>query len=120
MDDLSYEIIGCAIDVHREIGPGLVESIYQTCMEREFQLNEIRYKSQMHMAVEYKGIVTDAFYRLDFLVEDLIVVELKAIEAILPVHKSQLLTYMRLLKKPKGILLNLIVQISSKRAKKLL
>ena len=106
VDDLTYEIIGCAIEVHREIGPGLMEGLYQTCLEREFQLNNLVYKSQMLIGVEYKGTVTEALYRLDFLVEDLIVVELKAIELLLPVHKSQLLTYMRLLKKPKGILLN--------------
>ncbi len=106
VDDLTYEIIGCAIDVHRELGPGLMESLYQTCLEREFQINKIGYESQMLMSVEYKGTVTEALYRLDFLVEDLIVVELKAVELLLPVHKSQLLTYMRLLKKPKGILLN--------------
>jgi GxxExxY protein len=106
VDDLSYEIIGCAIDVHKELGPGLMESIYHTCLEREFQLNEIEYKSQLVIPVEYKGVLTEAVYRLDFLVENLIVVVLKAIEYIIPVHKSQLLSYMELLKKPKGILIN--------------
>ena len=106
VDDLTYQIIGCAIAVHREIGTGLLESVYQACLEREFQLNAINYKSEMPLPVEYKCIVSEGFFRLDFLVEDLIVVELKACDTIQPVYKSQLLTYMRLLQKPKGLLLN--------------
>src|SRR5688500_13546990 len=106
VDELTYKIIGCAIAVHREIGPGLLESVYQTCLEREFQLNAIDYKSQMPLQVEYKGSVTEGFFRLYFLVENLIVVELKACDSIHPVYKTQLLTYMKLLEKPKGVLLN--------------
>lgn len=106
LNDLSYKIVGCAIEVHKLLGPGLLESIYHECFRQEFFLRKINYKSQLFVPIEYKGIMLDADYRLDFLVEDEIVVELKAMEGILPVHEAQLLTYMKLLQKSKGILIN--------------
>ncbi|HMR91240.1 MAG TPA: GxxExxY protein [Chitinophagaceae bacterium] len=106
LNDLSYRITGCAIEVHKHLGPGLLESVYQECMKKEFSLRGLDFKSQLIVPVSYKGLLIDADYRLDFLVNDAIVVELKAMEGILPVHEAQLLTYMKLLKKPKGILLN--------------
>ena len=101
MNDLSYKIVGCAIEVHKYLGPGLLESIYHECLRQEFFLRGINYKSQLFVPIDYKGIAINADYRLDFLVEDEIVVELKAMEGILPVHEAQLLTYMKLLQKGK-------------------
>ena len=106
LNDLSYKIVGCAIEVHKHLGPGLLESIYHECLRQEFFLRGINYKSQLFVPIDYKGIALNADYRLDFLVEDEIVVELKAMEGILPVHEAQLLTYMKLLQKGKGILIN--------------
>ncbi|MEI9942997.1 MAG: GxxExxY protein [Chitinophagaceae bacterium] len=106
LNDLSYKIVGCAIEVHKHLGPGLLESIYHECLRQEFFLRKINYKSQLFVPIAYKGITLDADYRLDFLVEGEIVVELKAMEGILPVHEAQLLTYMKLLQKGKGILIN--------------
>ncbi|SRR5258706_6538995 len=106
LNDLSYKIVGCAIEVHKHLGPGLLESIYHECLRQEFLLRNINYKSQLFVPIEYKGLALDADYRLDFLIEDEIVVELKAMEGLLPVHEAQLLTYMKLLKKSKGIIIN--------------
>jgi GxxExxY protein len=106
LNDLGYEIIGCAIEVHKNLGPGLLESVYQACLKREFEIKGISFKTQLMVPVQYKGLVLDTDYRLDFLVEDGIVIELKALEGLLPVHEAQLLTYMKLLEKPKGVLFN--------------
>jgi GxxExxY protein len=106
LNDLSYRIIGCAIEVHKQLGPGLLESVYHECLKKEFFLKKINAISQLLVPVSYKGLLLDTDYRLDFLVEDQIVVELKAIDGILPVHEAQLLTYMKLLSKPKGIIIN--------------
>jgi len=106
LNDLSYKIVGCAIEVHKHLGPGLLESIYHECMRQEFFLRNIFYQSQLFVPIEYKGIILDADYRLDFLVEGEIVVELKAMDGIVPVHEAQLLTYMKLLQKSKGIIIN--------------
>ena len=96
LNDLTYQIIGCAIEVHKQLGPGLIESVYAKCFNRELSLKHL----------ECKGLSLDAELRLDVIVNDLIVVELKAIEGLLPVHEAQVLTYMKLLNKPKGILIN--------------
>jgi GxxExxY protein len=106
LNDLGYKIIGAAIEVHRHLGPGLLESVYHDCLKKEFHLRDMAVVSQLIVPVEYKGLLLDTDYRLDFLVEDEIVVELKAIEALLPIHDAQLLTYMKLLRKAKGILIN--------------
>lgn len=106
LNDLSYKIVGCAIEVHKHLEPGLLESVYQDCLKKEFTLRNIIFKSQLIVPVNYKGLILDTDYRLDFLVENEIVVELKAMEGILPVHEAQLLTYMKLLQKAKGILIN--------------
>jgi len=105
-DELTYKIIGCAIEVHKQLGPGLLESVYEKCFVRELALQNIEHKTQLYVPVSYKGILMEAELRLDVLVEDLILVELKAIEGMLPVHEEQVLTYMKLLQKPKGILIN--------------
>jgi len=106
LNDLSYKIVGCAIEVHKHLGPGLLESAYHACMKQEFFLKSINYLSQLLAPINYKGLQIDADYRLDFLIEEEIVVELKAMDGLLPVHQAQLLTYMKLLGKSKGILLN--------------
>jgi len=106
LNDLSYKIVGCAIEVHKHLGPGLLECIYRECLKQEFFLRGTNSKNQLFVPVSYKGLALDADYRLDFLREDEIVVELKAMEGILPVHEAQLLTYMKLLQKGKGILIN--------------
>jgi GxxExxY protein len=106
LDDLTYQIIGCAIEVHKQLGPGLLENVYAKCFNRELYLRQLEYKEQLWVPIEYKGLGLDAELRLDVIINDLIIVELKAIEGILPVHEAQVLTYMKLLKKPKGILIN--------------
>lgn len=106
LDELTYQIIGGAIEVHKQLGPGLIESVYEKCFNQEISLRKINFKTQLWVPVEYKGINLEAELRLDVLVEDLVLVELKAVEGILPVHEAQVLTYMKLLKKPKGILIN--------------
>jgi GxxExxY protein len=106
LDELTFKIIGCAIEVHKVLGPGLLESIYQKCFMRELGLKNLEFKSQLWVNAEYKGMPLEADLRLDVLVEDFVIVELKAIDGMLPVHQAQVLTYMKLLKKPKGILIN--------------
>jgi GxxExxY protein len=88
------------------LGPGLLESVYHRCLKQEFFLRELGYSSELLVPVQYKGIEMDTELRCDFLVEDSIVVELKAVDALAPVHEAQILTYMKLLHKPKGILIN--------------
>lgn len=106
LNDLSYKIVGCAIEVHKLLGPGLLESVYLECMKKELFLRGINFVSQLIVPINYKGLLIAADYRLDLLIEDFVVVELKAMEGILPVHEAQLLTYMKLLQKPKGVLIN--------------
>ena len=106
LDELTYKIIGCAIEVHKHLGPGLLESVYEKCFMRELSLIGLEFKTQLWLPVEYKGIQLDAQLRLDVIVEDIILVEIKAIDGILPIHEAQVLTYMKLMQKPKGLLVN--------------
>lgn len=106
MHDLTYLIVGAAIQVHKNLGPGLLERVYNKCLEHEFRLREIEYSSELAVPVTYKGLNIDTELRCDFLVENLIVVELKAVHEIIPLFEAQLLTHMKLLKRPKGILIN--------------
>ena len=106
LDELTYRILGCAIEVHKHLGPGLLESIYEECFKRELTLKGMSYQTQKKAELYYKGLCMDADLRFDILIEDLIIVELKSIEGLLPVHDAVLLTYMRLMEKPKGILIN--------------
>jgi GxxExxY protein len=106
LDELTYLIIGAAIEVHKQLGPGLLESVYHKCLKHELMLRNIDYSSEKVVKVNYKGINLDTELRCDFLVDDAIVVELKAVDSFAPVHEAQLLTYMKLLEKPKGILIN--------------
>jgi len=106
LDDVTYKIVGAAIEVHKALGPGLLESVYHKCLKREFFLRELGHTSELIVPVHYKGIEVNTDLRCDFLIENIIVAELKTVDAIAPVHEAQILTYMKLLEKPKGILIN--------------
>lgn len=103
---LSYKIIGCAIEVHKILGPGLLESVYETCLVDELRDKNLDIKRQLHVPVNYKGKRLNSNLILDILVEDLIIVELKTVESVLPVHIAQLHSYLKLANKPKGLLIN--------------
>jgi GxxExxY protein len=105
-NELSKEIIGAAIDVHKSLGPGLLESVYEACLCHEFKLRSIPFERQLEIPLEYKGINIDCGYRIDLLVDNLVVVELKAVSELLPVHEAQLLTYLRLSGNWLGLLIN--------------
>lgn len=106
VNELAYKIIACAIEVHKTMGPGLLESIYQSCLLEELKQNGLLTQSQVEIPVYYKRKNLGSKLKLDILVNDLIIVELKSIETILPVHKAQLLSYMKLANVPKGLLIN--------------
>lgn len=107
LNDLSSKIISAAITVHKELGPGLLESVYQSCMVLELTNNGLRVKDQVQLPVVYRGItVHDQGFRLDLLVEDTVIVELKSVDKVQPVHKKQLLTYLKIAQKPLGLLIN--------------
>lgn len=110
LNKLSYNIIGAAIEVHKALGPGLLESVYQQCLSKELKMRQIRHISEFKIPYSYKGFDVDINLRCDFLIEDVLIVELKAVETILPVHEAQLLSYMKLLCAPKGLLINFNVQ----------
>ena len=105
-DKLSREVIGAAIDVHRHKGPGLLESIYERCVLRELELRSIPATTQRLVHVEYKGLVFDESLRFDILVDDCLLVEVKAVEVLHPSSKAQLFSYMKLLDVPIGLLIN--------------
>ncbi len=106
INDLTRAILGAAIEVHRALGPGLVESAYEECLCRELALKQIPFERQRELPVEYKGVLLDCGYRLDLLVADTVVVELKAVEKFLPIHDAQMLTYLRLGGWKVGLLIN--------------
>ncbi len=106
LKDLTYQINGACIEVHKNIGPGLLEKVYHKLLQYELTLQGIGFESEREVLVPYKGIVIDTELRYDLLVEKSIVVELKAVEKLLPIHETQLMTYMRLLGVAKGILIN--------------
>ena len=115
--DLSYKIIGCAIEVHKQLGPGLLESVYEKCLKHELISSGFKVRQQVRVPVHYKGINMDSELRLDLLVNDTIVVELKTVEYVLPVHEAQLMTYMKLLEKPQGLLINFFTDNITKSMK---
>ncbi|MEZ4949644.1 MAG: GxxExxY protein [Saprospiraceae bacterium] len=104
--DLSYKIIGAAIKVHKELGPGLLEKVYEKLLTYELRKSGHKVENQLRVPVFYDNKVINTDLRLDLLVDDLVVVELKTVEHLLPVHQAQLLTYMKLLDKPQGLLIN--------------
>jgi GxxExxY protein len=111
---LSYDITGYAIRLHKAIGPGLLESVYENCLKFDLQHNGYDVVQQRKVPVNYNGFKIDTNLRLDLMVNDCIIIELKAVEYILPVHEAQLLTYMNLLKKPQGLLINFFTANISK------
>jgi len=110
-DKLSKEIIGAAIEVHRNLGPGLLESAYEECLCRELSICGIAFERQKSLAVSYKGVKLDCGYRLDIVVGGLIILELKAVDQVEPIHEAQLLTYLKLSNLKLGILINFNVPI---------
>jgi len=111
INDLSSSIIGAAIEVHRALGPGLLESAYEQCLTRELSLRNIPFQHQKPLPVHYKGTQLECGYRLDFLVADMLVVEVKAIDALLPIHHAQLLSYLKLGGWKLGLLINFHVPL---------
>ena len=106
LNQITYEIIGAAYKVHAALGPGLLESAYEVCLEYELLKKGFKVERQKPLPVVYEDVKLEAGYRIDLLVEDAVIVELKAVEIIHPVYKAQLLTYMKLAEKPKGLLIN--------------
>jgi len=106
LNELSGKIVDAAIAVHRELGPGLLESVYETCLAQELSGRNIQLQRQVEIPVYYKGGRLEAGFRADILVQDLIIVEIKAVEKLLPIHEAQIITYLRLSGRPLGLLLN--------------
>ncbi len=104
--DCSDRVIGACIEVHRCLGPGLLESAYEQCLAHEFDLRLLSAERQVHLPVRYKNVEIDCGYRLDFIIEAELIVEIKAVERLLPVHEAQLLTYLKLTGLPAGLLVN--------------
>ena len=103
---LTYNIIGCAIEVHKQLGPGLLESVYEYCLVDELKENNIQVVNQVLLPIIYKGKTLKDNLRIDLLVEDTVIIEIKAVEKMTPLFEAQLLTYMKLAEKPKGLLIN--------------
>lgn len=106
LNELSHRVIGRCIEVHRELGPGLLESAYEEALAHEFTLAGIAFERQREMPLLYKGVKLDCGYRLDFIVEGQLIIELKAVTELLPIHHAQLLTYLKLERRPLGLLVN--------------
>jgi GxxExxY protein len=104
--EITGKIIGAAIEVHSHLGPGLLESVYEECLIREIALQNLSFTRQVNLPIEYKGVKLENPLRLDLLVENKVIVEIKAVESILPIHRSQILTYMKLAKIDVGLLIN--------------
>ncbi len=106
INDISYKIVGCAIEVHKHLGPGLLESVYHSCLIEELKNNDLYVQSQIRVPVSYKGKDLGGALKLDLLVNNLIIVELKAVETMIPLYNAQLLSYLKLAKIHKGLLVN--------------
>ena len=108
--ELSHRVIGCALEVHRVLGPGLLESTYQQCLAKELEIKGVPYRREYALPVEYKGMRIDCGYRVDLMIGDELIVELKAAEATKKIHEAQLLTYMRIAGIRHGLLINFNLQ----------
>ena len=117
-DDLSNKVLGCAIEVHRELGPGLLESTYEQCLAYELNRAQIPFRLQVELPVQYKQTKLDCGYRMDLLVDDRLIVELKSIDQLLKIHEAQILTYMKLAKVNVGLLINFNVEMLKKGVKR--
>lgn len=111
LNALSKEILIASIDVHKEMGPGLLESVYQQCLAKEFSLRSIKLSTMVPIPLQYKGYTLNKDYVIDILVEDEIILELKSVEAILPVHEAQIISYLKLADKRLGFLINFNVPL---------
>ena len=111
LNELSGKIIGSAIKVHQTLGPGLLESTYEMCLVHKLKKAGLKVEAQVLLPIFYDGIQLDAGYRIDVLVEDTIILELKSVESLLPIHEAQMLTYLRLAKKKLGLLINFNVRL---------
>ena len=105
-EKLSNKVIGCAIEVHKHLGPGLLESVYQTCLEYELKLNQINFKKELTIPIRYKNVIIDNSYRIDLLVEDSLILELKSVKNLENIYSAQLLTYMKIMNVKTGLLIN--------------
>ena len=119
MNGLTEKIIGAAIEVHKVLGPGLLESAYEGCLAHEFSLANISFERQVPLPLSYKSLPVDCGYRLDFLVEKTVVLELKAVDVLQPIHQAQVLTYLKLGGWPIGLLINFNVSVLKKGIKRL-
>jgi len=119
-DSLSKTVIGCAIEVHRKLGPGLLETTYEKCLAHELITHGIEYKSQVALPVEYKGLQLDCGYRIDLMVESRLIVELKSVDTLQKIHHAQLLTYMKLANIKTGLLINFNNRLLKNGIKRLL
>jgi GxxExxY protein len=119
INDLTGEIIGAAIEVHKALGPGLMESVYEECLCHEFGLRKIDYKRQQALPIEYKGVRLDCGYRIDVLVKGLVILELKSVDSLQPIHEAQLLTYLKLTDLKVGLLINFNVPVLREGIKRL-
>ena len=106
INDITYKIIGCAYEVHKILGPGLLESTYETCLCYELEKQGLKFEKQKGLMINYKGTTLNNGYRIDILVEDSIVLELKSVENLLPIHTAQILTYLKLSEHNLGLLIN--------------
>ncbi len=110
-EETTERVIGAAIDVHRELGPGLLESAYQACLCHELELRAVDFEREVPLPVAYKGVSLDAGYEMDIVVEDTVVLELKSVDKLHPIHEAQLMTYLRLSRKRVGLLINFNVPV---------
>ena len=109
--DSTYDVVGAAIEVHRQLGPGLLESAYEACLSREILLRGLDVQRQVPLPVQYRGLQVDCGYRIDLLVDKSVVVEIKAARKILPIHRAQVLTYLKLTNNRLGLLINFNVEV---------
>lgn len=119
LNPITHDVIGAAIEVHRQLGPGLLESIYETCLAEELKLRDIPFVRQVRLPVVYKGIELDSEYRVDMVVDHSVAIEIKAIESLQPVHEAQMLTYLKLGKWKLGLLMNFNVPVMKDGIKRL-
>ena len=106
LKDLIYQVNGCAIEVHKHLGPGLLESVYHSCLKKELTIRGFNFQTERTIPVNYKGLELETGLRCDLLIDNSLVVELKAVEKVLPIHEAQILTYMNLLELPIGLIIN--------------
>jgi len=110
-DELSNKVLGCALEVHRQLGPGLLESAYEQCLAYELRHANVPFRVQVELPIQYKQIQLDCGYRMDLLVADRLIVELKSVDQLLKIHEAQILTYMKLAKLKVGLLINFNVEV---------